>query len=158
MNAYRLKPLRYPWPPVLYALAIALAFFADRYVGILPAARGDGYFFITAGGLLVAIAIALDLWAVKTLLDCHTTVLPNRCAQRLVTTGPFRFTRNPIYLGYTLLTVAFGLLTGNAWFFVAALTAAALTTTVAIRCEEMHLLARFGADFEHYCQHTRRWI
>lgn len=158
MNAYRLKPLRYPWPPVLYVLAMAMALLADRYVGILPPARGDGYFFIVAGGLLVAVAVALDLWAVKTLLDCHTAVLPNRCAQRLVTTGPFRFTRNPIYLGYTLLTVAFGLLTGNAWFFIAGLTAATLTTTVAIRCEEMHLLARFGADFEHYCQHTRRWI
>ncbi|MCM2404155.1 isoprenylcysteine carboxylmethyltransferase family protein [Rhizobium sp. S153] len=158
MNAYRLKPLRYPWPPVVYVLAIAMAFFADRYVGILPPARGDGYFFIAIGGLLVAVAIALDIWAVKTLLDCHTAVLPNRCAQRLVTTGPFRFTRNPIYLGYTLLTLAFGLLTGNAWFFIAGLTAAALTTMVAIRCEEMHLLARFGADFEHYCQHTRRWI
>ncbi len=158
MNAYRLKPLKYPWPPLLYGVAIVAALLLDRYVGLLPPLPREGYLLWTLGGLLALIALTLDIWAVKTLLECHTAVLPNRCAQRLVTNGPFRFTRNPIYLGYTLMTIAFGLLTGNSWFLVAAIAAAVVTTLVAIRCEEMHLLARFGIEFERYCQHTRRWI
>ena len=158
MNAYRLKPLKYPWPPLLYGLAIAAALLLERYVGLLPSVPSDGYLFWTIGGLLVVIAVTLDVWAIRTLLVSHTTVMPNRCAQRLVTNGPFRLTRNPIYLGYTLMTIAFGFLTGNSWFFVAAAAAAVVTTMVAIRCEEMHLLARFGIDFERYCQQTRRWI
>lgn len=157
MNAYRLKPLNFPWPPLLYGAAIAVALLLDRFVGLLPSAKG-GLLFWIAGGLLALAAIALDFWALRTLWASHTTAMPHRCASRLVTDGPFRYTRNPIYLGYTLMTIAFGLLTGNAWFFVTALGAALITTIIAIRCEEMHLLARFGVDFERYCKRTRRWI
>lgn len=157
MNAYRLKPLNFPWPPILFGTAIAAALLLDRFVGILPKA-GSGLAFWIAGGLLAAAAVALDFWALKTLWASHTTAMPHRCASRLVTDGPFRYSRNPIYLGYTLMTIAFGLLTGNAWFFVTAIAAAAVTNIIAIRCEEMHLLARFGVDFERYCKRTRRWI
>ena len=118
----------------------------------------NGYLFYAIGALLVAVALFLDLWAIKTLVEYRTTVMPHRGAQRLVTSGPFRYSRNPIYLGYTLITLAIGFLTGNAWFFVAAIGAAIVTTVIAIRKEEMHLLARFGIDFEHYCQRTRRWL
>ncbi|MCA1971152.1 MULTISPECIES: methyltransferase family protein [Ciceribacter] len=158
MNAYRLKPLSFPWPPVLYGLAILFALLADRFIGILPSVMPNGYLFYAIGALLVAVALFLDLWAIKTLVEYRTTVMPHRGAQRLVTSGPFRYSRNPIYLGYTLITLAIGFLTGNAWFFVAAIGAAIVTTVIAIRKEEMHLLARFGIDFEHYCQRTRRWL
>ncbi|TCU09992.1 phospholipid methyltransferase [Rhizobium sullae] len=40
----------------------------------------------------------------------------NRATAHLVTRGPFRYTRNPIFLGYTLATIAFGLMMGNSWF------------------------------------------
>ncbi|HXV29307.1 MAG TPA: isoprenylcysteine carboxylmethyltransferase family protein, partial [Sinorhizobium sp.] len=68
------------------------------------------------------------------------------------------FTRNPIYLGYTLVMVGIGLMTLNPWFFVMATVAVALTTLVAVRNEERHLLSRFGFEFERYCRHTARWI
>lgn len=158
MNAYRLKPLSFPWPPVLYGLAILFALIAGRFVGLFPSMMPGSYLFLGIGGAMIAAAVLLDLWAVKTLIECRTTVMPHRGAQRLVTCGPFRYSRNPIYLGYTLATAAFGFLTGNAWFFVAALAAAVVTTYIAIRNEEMHLLARFGIDFEQYCQRTRRWL
>ncbi|CAH0340962.1 isoprenylcysteine carboxylmethyltransferase family protein [Rhizobium sp. CECT 9324] len=156
MNAYRLQPLRYPWPPMLFGIAIIVALLAHKFIATLPLG-GDRWRWI-AGLLLAAFAVALDVWAVKTLMDCHTPVLPTRCAQRLVTTGPFRLSRNPIYLGYTLLTISLGLISGNGWFLIAAGVAAFATSLVAIRCEEMHLLARFGIDFERYCRHTRRWV
>ena len=130
MNAYRLKPLSFPWPPVLYGLAILFALLADRFIGILPSVMPNGYLFYAIGALLVAVALFLDLWAIKTLVEYRTTVI----------------------------TLAIGFLTGNAWFFVAAIGAAIVTTVIAIRKEEMHLLARFGIDFERYCQRTRRWI
>ncbi|MCY1303944.1 hypothetical protein D3C71_2066730 [compost metagenome] len=84
--------------------------------------------------------------------------MPYRSATCLVTYGPFRFTRNPIYLGYTLMMVGFGLATLNPWFFITAIAAVMLTTVFAIRNEERHLLSRFGFEFERYCRHTSRWI
>lgn len=157
MYAYISKPLNFPWPPVIYALAIIAALLLGRFATLQLVDIG-GYAFWIVGGLLVALAVTLDIWALKTLWQCHTTAMPHRCASRLVTTGPFRYSRNPIYLGYTLLTVALGLITGNSWFLAAAPVAAIVTTLFAIRCEEMHLLARFGIDFERYCERTRRWI
>lgn len=157
MNAYRLKPLSFPWPPFLYGGALACAVVLHRFVP-LPAPQINATLAWASGAFIVCLAVSLCVWAVKTLVDSNTTILPNRCSSHLVTRGPFRFTRNPIYLGETLLMAGIGLLTGNPWFFVMAVVAALATTFIAIRHEERHLLARFGIEFEHYCKSTRRWI
>ncbi|MCA1441062.1 isoprenylcysteine carboxylmethyltransferase family protein [Ensifer sp. IC4062] len=157
MNAYRAKPLNFPWPAVLYGAALLAALIFNRFFPI-PVANGHGWFSCLTGCALIFAAISINLWAVKTLLERHTAILPNRCATCLVTCGPFRFTRNPIYLGYTLLMIGSGLITGNPWLFIAAIAAVALTTVFVIRNEERHLLSRFGFEFERYCRRTARWI
>lgn len=157
MNAYRRKPLAFPWPPLIYGAALAAAFLLQRHY---PLAVIDLNIWIArmAGGALIGTAVALDVWAMRTLLDSRTTILPNRCSTYLVTSGPYRFTRNPIYLGYTLATVGVGIAVLNPWCIVMAFVAAILTGIIAIRREELHLLARFGINFERYCSGTRRWL
>ena len=157
MNAYRAKPLSFPWPPFVYGLAILSALVVDRVVA-LPLPRLESSCFWFLGAALTVFAVWLDVWAMKTLLEGKTTVMPYRRTLYLVTRGPFRFTRNPTYLSYTLITVGFALMTGNPWFLVAALGAAVATDLIAIRYEELHLLSRFGCEFEFYCRHTRRWL
>ncbi|CAN7533630.1 isoprenylcysteine carboxylmethyltransferase family protein [Pararhizobium sp. LjRoot255] len=157
MNAYRAKPLTYPWPPVLYAAAMLAAVSLGRLVPI-SVVHSRGWLPSLAGAALVLVAVSLDIWAMKTLIERHTAVLPHRCSSHLVTCGPFRYTRNPIYLGYTVMMVGFGLITLNPWFFILASASVALTTAFAIRNEELHLLSRFGFEFERYCRATSRWI
>jgi protein-S-isoprenylcysteine O-methyltransferase Ste14 len=157
MNAYRAKPLRYPWPPVLYAAAVLAAVSLGRLAPI-SVVHSRGWLPSLAGAALVLVAVSLDIWAMKTLIERHTAVLPHRCPSHLVTCGPFRYTRNPIYLGYTIMMVGIGLITLNPWFFILASAAVALTTAFAIRNEELHLLSRFGFEFERYCRATSRWI
>ena len=157
MNAYRSKSLSFPWPPLLYSLAVMAALHLQRMYP-LPLPFVWALVSWVVGALLTAFAVTLNVWAVKTLLERRTTVLTQRCSAHLVTSGPFRFTRNPTYFGYTLLTAGLGLLIGNLWFLPMAAAAAALTTLLVIRCEEMHLLSRFGCEFEFYCKRTRRWL
>ena len=157
MNAYRMKPLAFPWPPLIYGAAIAAAFLLQAYFP-LDVAQTNIWIARAAGAILIATAVVLDVWAMRTLLDCHTTILPNRCSTHLVTSGPYRFTRNPIYLGYTLATAGIGLAMLNPWCIVTAMIAAGMTNAIAIKREEMHLLSRFGIDFERYCNGTTRWI
>jgi protein-S-isoprenylcysteine O-methyltransferase Ste14 len=157
MNAYRAKPLSFPWPPFVYGLAILSALIADR-VASLPLPRLESSYLWWLGMALAAVAVWLDIWATKTLVEGKTTVMPYRCTLHLITRGPFRLTRNPSYLAYTMITVSFALLTGNPWFLVAAVAAAIATDFVAIRHEELHLLSRFGCEYEFYCRHTRRWL
>jgi protein-S-isoprenylcysteine O-methyltransferase Ste14 len=157
MNAYRAKPLTYPWPPFLYAAAFAGAVLLGRAWPI-AVIHGHGWFPWLSGSALIVIAVCLDVWAVKTLIERRTAVLPHRGSSYLVTCGPFSFTRNPIYLGYTLMMVGIGLITLNPWFFIMASGAVAIMTLFAVRNEERHLLSRFGFEFERYCRATSRWI
>jgi protein-S-isoprenylcysteine O-methyltransferase Ste14 len=157
MNAYRAKPLTYPWPPVLYAVAMLVAVALGRLAPI-SVVHSNGWVPWLAGFILIALAVSLDIWAMKTLIERHTAVLPHRCSSHLVTCGPFRFTRNPIYLGHTTIMVGCGLVTLNPWFFITASLSVAVITAFAIRNEELHLLSRFGFEFERYCRATSRWI
>ena len=158
MNAYRAKPLKYPWPPVLYLSGILLAMVAGRFAALEPIPSPHPLLLPAIGYAIAMAALTLDIWAVRTLMDRQTPVLDSGCARHLVTCGPFRFSRNPIYLGYTLFTVALGLISANSWFLIAALVSLVATRLIAIPSEERHLEARFGFDYEHYRKRTRRWI
>ncbi len=158
MNAYRAKPLRYPWPPVIYGGACALALAAERLVAPMPLTAPNPMLLTALGLALALVAVSLDIWAVKTLIERQTAILGTGCARHLVTCGPFRFSRNPIYLGYTLLTLSIGLLSASGWFLLAALMAATIAQWAVIRPEEQHLEQRFGFDYECYRRRTRRWI
>lgn len=157
MNAYRIRPVKYPWPTVFYFAAILMAYGLHR---IAPFHLPDQHMLLlqVLGGAMGFIGVYLVVWASIMLLRSRTAVLSNRSAARLVIRGPFRYTRNPIYLGYTLGTMGIGLITGNAWFFIMATLAAISTTMIGIRHEEMHLHARFGIEYERYCRRTRRWL
>ena len=157
MNAFRPKPISFPLPPFLYAFAILsafdLSFLAKLDIPGLPNHANQ-----IAGTMLLICALALEIWALMTLWKNRAPMSPLRFPARLVTDGPFRLTRNPIYLGYSVLMVAIGLMTGNAWFVILVPIATAVTHAFAIQREELHLLSRFGFEFELYCQKTRRWI
>lgn len=155
IDAYHIKRQSFPWPPVQFAVAIIAAFILRQ---IAPLAISGGLLSGAVGAALVASSLLLAIWAVVTLRASGTAVLPNRPARHLVTRGPFRFTRNPIYLAYILTLVGCGFLTADAWFFIAAIAAAAVMTFVSVRREEMLLLARFGSEFERYCRRTPRWL
>lgn len=154
MNAYRRRPNRIPWPPLLLALVIVIAIAAGQVSPLplaFPLARTVGY-------VLIVSAISVDVWAAATLVRAHTTVLPNRACSHLVTGGPFRFSRNPIYAAYVVLIVGLALATGNAWFLPLAVAHGIATHYLAIRREESHLIALFGYKYEDYCRAVRRWI
>ena len=107
---------------------------------------------------MVAAALAIDVGAMRTMSKHRTTILPHRGSAHLVTDGPFSFTRNPIYLGNTMLTLGIGLISGNLWFMAMALVAAFATQKLAIEREEKHLYERFGKRFRDYSKRVRRWI
>jgi len=152
------RPNSIPWPPLIYCAAIAVAIILGYLVPLpwLPPPTSDILFAI--GWLLVAGAIAIDVAAMRTMARHRTTIMPHRRSDHLVTDGPFSFTRNPIYLGNTMLTVGIGLISGIVWFVPLALVAAFATQKLAIEREEKHLYARFGKRFRDYAKRVRRWI
>jgi protein-S-isoprenylcysteine O-methyltransferase Ste14 len=157
MNAYRIRPMKYPWPAIFYLGALVLALALHRAIPWHIDA-GQALPVRMAGAAIGLTGAYLVLWASVLLFRNRTAPVASRTAARLVIAGPFRYSRNPIYLGYTLLVVGYGVQADNAWILATALIAAAGTHLYVIRKEEMHLLARFGYEFERYCRRTRAWI
>jgi protein-S-isoprenylcysteine O-methyltransferase Ste14 len=152
------RPSSFPWPPLIYvaAIAIAIELWVLYPLPWIGSPLADILFAI--GWLAVAAVVAIDVSAMRTLAKANTTIRPDKASAHLVTTGAFSFTRNPIYLANTLLMLGVALIAGILWFIPLALIAAFLTQKLAIEREEKHLAARFGKKYFDYAKRVRRWI
>ncbi|MDF1609959.1 isoprenylcysteine carboxylmethyltransferase family protein [Hoeflea sp. YIM 152468] len=154
MNAYRDRPNFIPWPPLLLVGSTLVAIVLNLFIPTALEFTGAR----TVGLALIGLALGIDLWAIRTLHESHTAILPHRGSSHLVTHGPFGYSRNPIYAANMLLMLGMGCFSSNAWLLMLAPVDGILTHFLAIRREENHLIARFGYHFEAYCRKVRRWI
>ena len=149
------RPNAIPWPPVLLVAGIAfgalLGMFLPLDVAIPAPLR-------LAGFILLAAGIAFDVSAIFWMSRARTNILPHKAAGVLLTSGPFRVSRNPIYVGNTITLAAMGLAFANLWYAVAAAVMALLLHRLAILREEAHLAARFGKAWNDYAARTPRWL
>lgn len=143
-------------PPAPYAAAVLGGWWLDRHELALPLGLGAATHLL--GWLAVGIGLALFGWTLWTFARHRTTVNPYRGASALCTTGPFRFSRNPIYLGDRFLLVGVSLLLGTLWPLVFAPLIWITLRFGVIRHEEVHLEATFGDAYRDYKARVRRWI
>lgn len=149
------RPNTWPWPPLIYLGTLLLWPLADQLMpldmSLPPAVRLGGF------GLML-VGFIIDGWAMLTLRRAHTTIMPHRGALVLVSDGPYRFSRNPIYVGNTIVIAGLGVVIASWWLLLAAFAATALVFVLAVRREEMHLALRFGAAWDSYASRVRRWV
>jgi len=158
MSDSHAKPNQLPWPPIIYLAAIAASLVAQIFFPLPWIGPPLSDILFAAGWLAVIAVAAIEYAAIRTLARAKTTIRPDRPSAHLVTSGPFSFTRNPIYLGNTLLMIGIGLISGIVWFLPFAVIAAFATQKLAIEREEKHLQARFGKRYLDYAKRVRRWI
>jgi protein-S-isoprenylcysteine O-methyltransferase Ste14 len=158
VNDIATAPSNFPWPPVIYlaAIAISIALWILYPLPWLGSPLSDILFAV--GWIAVVAVVAIHFSAMRTMSRANTTINPTKGSTHLVTTGPFSFTRNPIYLANTLLMLAIAMISGILWFAAFAVIAAFLTQKLAIEREEKHLGARFGKKYFDYAKRVRRWI
>jgi protein-S-isoprenylcysteine O-methyltransferase Ste14 len=158
MIEFEKSPNRIPWPPLIYA-GVVLAAVLLHFLYPVPWPASMLKPVLMACGLaFLIIAVVIDVSAVRTFKRHHTTILPHRGASALIADGPFRFSRNPIYLGNTFAVFGAGLLFGVAWLLPAAFIGAGITQKLAIEREERHLALKFGEAWERYAAATSRWL
>jgi len=100
------------------------------------------------GALVSLLGLALRAWAAGHI----------RKNAQLATSGPYAFTRNPLYLAGTIFVLGIGLVSEIVWFLPLAVLAAFAVQKLAIEREERHLQARFGKTYADYAARVRRWI
>ncbi len=115
---------------------------------------------IGVGAALFILAGAFGPFAILAFGRANTTIDPVNIerASTLVTSGAFRFTRNPMYLSMALLLTALAAVLATPWAILGPIVFAAFITRFQIVPEERLLTSKFGADYAAYRQRVRRWI
>jgi protein-S-isoprenylcysteine O-methyltransferase Ste14 len=139
------------FPPAIQIAAIALGFLLQWALPI----RIFGM--KIPGVLLLAVALGLIVWTAVLMFRAGTTPNPTRPTTALLIDGPFRFTRNPMYLANELIVIGVGLAFNAPWVILMAIPAALLTSRLVIDKEERYLAAKFSAEYLDYKARVRRW-
>ncbi len=122
----------------------------------VPAA-GQSLDALSGWGLIDA-GVLLMLWAGLLMLRRRTTVNPYGTPRRLLAYGPFRFSRNPIYLADTLIYGGVALLWGSLWPWLLLPALIVVMQRGVIGHEERLLGELFGEEYRDYCRRVRRWL
>lgn len=142
-------------PPWIYLGAIALGLLLHFVWPVRLVSRAVS---MPLGGTVVLVAVALFLYAVRTLRTAGTPVPGNRPTTTIVRTGPYRWSRNPIYLAFSLLQFGVAFWINSLWLLVTLIPAVALMSLVVILREEHYLETRFPSDYLPYKASVRRWL
>jgi protein-S-isoprenylcysteine O-methyltransferase Ste14 len=143
-------------PPILY-LGALIALVVLRWVWPAPI-LASASLALNAGIALGVVALALGLWAVVTMRSAGTNVDPNKESTAIVTAGPFRYTRNPIYVGFDLLFIGFTLALNSWWGAVLLVPLLVVMHVGVIRREERYLEQKFGGDYLRYKYDVARYV
>ena len=142
-------------PPIWAAIYVLLAVGVNRLLG---GPKLPGLPVVPLGISLVAIAWIPSLWAFILFRRAGTEINPTSTMNRaLVTSGPYRFTRNPMYLGLVVLTLGVAIWIGSWPYFVAPVAMFATANWAHIPFEEAKMRRQFGAAYDSYVQRVRRW-
>ena len=142
-------------PPLVYLISLmtGIAMQLSKPVPLVPVALA-----VPLGALLVLIAVALFAYSVSTLRAAGTPVPARKPTTVIVRTGPYRFTRNPIYLAFSLFQLGIAIWVDSVWLLTTLVAAVAIIHLVVIRREEEYLARRFGAQYLDYKASVRRWL
>lgn len=142
-------------PPLIYAGSILGGIGIDH---ISPLAMPLGLHGPLYSGIILALVMLLAGLCIYEFHKAGTDVRPDRPDSALITSGPYCHSRNPLYIGLTLVQVAAAMWFDNAWVLAMAAVSVVVISRYAIRREERYLESLFGAAYLDYKQRVRRWI
>ena len=145
------KPLPPTYFTICLLLSIGLHFLLPIIQLIHVPYRYIGVLFIAVGGWL-------HIWAHNLFKKRKTTVKPFQESSALIIEGPFRFSRNPMYLGIASILLGAAILCGSLTAFIPLVAYFIAMTVLFIPHEEKAMEETFGEEYLHYKRRTRRWL
>ncbi len=151
-RAIPIAPTR--WIPPRFFVLFALAGIAAHFALGGPVLLRSPWI----GAVLVKVGLALAFWGSRTFAAAGATIRPTERSDRLVESGPFRFSRNPMYLGMVVALAGAALVLGSPGPWIAPISMALVLRFRFIRNEERALAASLGAEYATYRKRVRRWL
>jgi protein-S-isoprenylcysteine O-methyltransferase Ste14 len=142
-------------PPLVYVAGIVVGLLVSRWLPIAVIPNQAAWII---GGVLIFCGAILAGSAIFKFKGAGTTVRPDRAASSLVIAGPYRITRNPMYLGLALVYLGIAIADQSIWALILLPIILFIIQRRAIEPEEAFLERRFGADYGRYKANVRRWL
>jgi protein-S-isoprenylcysteine O-methyltransferase Ste14 len=143
-------------PPIAWALAIVVGLGADWLypLGFIPSWMAG----VWLGGAVFAAGFALALWAITTFRRAGTRVETYKPTTSIVAGGPYRFTRNPIYIGMLLGQIGLAVGLDSVWLLATLVPFFLVIRFGVVAREEAYLEGKFGQAYVDYKARVRRWV
>jgi protein-S-isoprenylcysteine O-methyltransferase Ste14 len=142
-------------PPLLYAFVFTGGVLLQRVWPVqilsMPVSRSVGIACIVLG-------VALSMWSIRTFWRAGASVVPVKPSTAIVTGGPFRFTRNPMYMALALLYLGATFWLNTPWPLLLLPVLLFLVQAYVIAREEQYLERKFGEEYLQYKSRVRRWL
>ena len=142
-------------PPVLTLIHVAAAILLNR---LFPFPAGLPQMVEMLGVMLVLAGLGLAFMAVRQFGAAHTTLDPHGSVKTIVTSGPYRLSRNPIYVGFVCTLIGLPLALGTYWGAVLSPLLVLGLNSLVIQHEEAYLEKKFGEAYAGYKSRVRRWV
>jgi protein-S-isoprenylcysteine O-methyltransferase Ste14 len=142
-------------PPLIFLAGLVVGFGLEA---LLPGVDLPAWLEWGVGGLLVVAGLGLLMWFNTLFSRSGTAVEPWKPTTTIVTGGPYRFTRNPAYLGMALTYIGIAVLSSAVWVLLPLPVVIAVIDRGVIAREERYLERKFGEEYLAYRRRVRRWI
>ena len=141
-------------PPIIFSCAILLGVALNRPWPLHFVPRNVGWL----GALVTVCAVVLFLLSYREFRAAGTSVRGSERTSTIVRTGPYRFSRNPIYVAFILFVLGLSVWLNNLWLLVTLVPAVGIITMVVIPREERFLERNFNDQYSSYKARVRRWL
>jgi protein-S-isoprenylcysteine O-methyltransferase Ste14 len=144
-------------PPLLVAVCIAAGFLAGHFKPF-PFIDGLAWYRGALCAALVFFAGAVIFSGIRQLIKHHEHPSPYKPTDTIVAGGIYRFSRNPIYVGFLAIALAVGIGSNNAWLLLSFVTLFVVLHFGVVKPEERYLSVKFGDRYDEYRRRVRRWV
>ena len=142
-------------PPLLFVIPLLIFGFVEW---LSPTSFAQGLVRWIAGIFLLLFGVALNVAGFVTQRRAGTDPIPFNPTTRIVSHGLYRFSRNPMYIGFAFWSLGLAVLVDSVWMLLALPIGLVLTDLLIVRREEAYLERKFGQEYVAYKQQVRRWI
>jgi len=142
-------------PPLIYLVGLILGYGLGF---VFPATVVPFLLSLILGVVVLLVGLTIGLSAIRTFRKHSTTLVPTRSATAMVQDGPYRFTRNPMYLSFGILYVGLSLMIDSPWSLLLLIPVILVVNYYVIVKEEKYLTRQFGDEYRSYMAKVRRWI
>ena len=145
-------------PPSIFVFGFGIGWYIARYFPFRLLSQKYRETEMIFGWILILIGFGIMFTALIAFILARTAIMPNLPAKRLLTSGPYRLSRNPMYVGLTIAYVGGILLTNIGWCLLILIVVLIVFEKVIIPHEERYLQSAFGEVYSEYANRVRRWF